>query len=126
VGYSVTRNTPVLTPQVTPHKEDGADEAFDQFWQQYPNKVAKANALKAWKKIKPDDALLVKILASLTVAKDSDGWKKDEGKFIPHPATWLNGRRWEDEIEEAKAKNDFYVPPGKVYMGGRFVEAPKQ
>ena len=24
-------------------------------------------------------------------------WKKNGGQFIPHPSTWLNNRRWEDE-----------------------------
>ena len=30
----------------------------------------------------------------------SDEWKRDGGRFIPHPATWLNGKRWEDEVSE--------------------------
>jgi len=109
------------------------EESFDQFWQQYPYKVAKANALKAWRKIKPDAALLAKILASLEVAKSSDGWKKDGGRFIPHATTWLNGRRWEDEIGKAEASEEvldprakappswFKLPPGAKWTPGKGV-----
>lgn len=133
VGSPVTHNTPVLTPQVTPHKEEVSDPSFDQFWKQYPNKVAKANALKAWNKIKPDSSLLAKILESLEVAKSSDGWKKDGGKFIPHPATWLNGKRWEDEVGGAAPDEEildprakappswFKLPPGAKWTPGKGV-----
>jgi DNA replication protein DnaC len=73
---------------------------FDQFWSAYPKKKAKQDALKAWKKITPipDQTFLDTILAALKAAKASEEWTKDGGKFIPYPATWLNGRRWEDEI----------------------------
>lgn len=73
---------------------ESADDSFATFWLQYPKKVAKPQALKAWRKQKPD---LATCLAALSAAKASDDWQKDKGRFIPHPATWLNGRRWEDE-----------------------------
>lgn len=114
-------------------KETDSDFNFDQFWKQYPNKVAKANALKAWKKIKPDSSLLAKILESLEVAKSSDGWKKDGGRFIPHPTTWLNGKRWEDEVGGAAPDEEildprakappswFKLPPGAKWTPGKGV-----
>lgn len=71
--------------------------AFSTFWKAYPRKAAKAAATKAWAKIKLDDALYNKIMNGLCAAKQSSGWLKDNGQFIPYPATWLNGRRWEDE-----------------------------
>jgi len=74
--------------------------SFDTFWEVYPRKVAKANARKAWDKLKPDDELLDKILIALEKQKKSKAWTRDGGQYIPHPATWLNGHRWEDEIEE--------------------------
>lgn len=73
-------------------------DGFEAFWQAYPRKVAKAAALKAFAKLEPDPALLSQMLAALEVQKNSASWKKDGGQFIPHAATWLNGRRWEDEI----------------------------
>lgn len=93
---------------------DPSVETFDKFWQAYPNRKAKANALKAWNKIKPDSSLLAKILESLEVAKSSDGWKKDGGKFIPHPATWLNGKRWEDEVGGGAPDEEILDPRAKA------------
>ena len=69
-------------------------DRFDIFWKQYPRKVAKPNALKAWNKIKPDDDVLKKMLAAI----NSQGLSSREIQFVPHPASWLNAKRWEDEI----------------------------
>ena len=79
---------------------------FDEFWSAYPRKVAKPEALKAWIKIKPDAETLAAIMAGLAAAKQSRDWTKDDGQFIPHPATWLNQRRWEDQLETAAAGDD--------------------
>ena len=76
---------------------------FDLFWIAYPNKKGKGQALKAWSKISPDKKLLQSMLSALDAQKQSDSWVKDEGRFIPHPATWLNGMRWEDEVGGASA-----------------------
>jgi hypothetical protein len=73
------------------------DSNFAEFWSAYPRKESKADALKAFLKLKPDADLFALILAGLQRAKDADQWIKDDGKFIPHASTWLNKRRWEDE-----------------------------
>lgn len=70
---------------------------FDSFWSAYPRKVAKAEAEKSFAKLNPDEHLLGTILAAVQRAKTRDQWQKDGGQFIPHPATWLNRRGWEDE-----------------------------
>lgn len=72
--------------------------AFESFWSAYPNRVAKSNALKAWTKIQPDETLANRITDDVRRRATSDAWTKDQGQFIPHPATYLNQRRWEDEI----------------------------
>ena len=69
-------------------------DRFDIFWKQYPRKVAKPNALKSWLKIKPDDVVLKKMLDAI----NHQGLAGREMQFVPHPATWLNANRWEDEI----------------------------
>lgn len=76
------------------------DEDFNRFWQLYPKKADKQKALKAWKKLKPDRELQSVMLAVLGCQKQSVQWLKDNGQFIPYPATWLNGRRWEDMQEQ--------------------------
>jgi hypothetical protein len=71
-----------------------------RFWEAYPRKVGKQDALRAWNKLAPDDALLAVMLAALERQKSWDEWTRDKGRYIPHPATWLNGRRWEDQQPE--------------------------
>lgn len=71
--------------------------AFDRFWEAYPRRQGKEAARKAWEKLRPNEALLEDMLAALERQRASNQWCKDGGRFIPLPATWLNGRRWEDE-----------------------------
>ena len=86
-------NTKTKT-RVRPREED---PRFTQFWAAYPRHTAKAEALKAFKKIDPDDELLLKMLSAIQQQRNSSQWTRDNGQYIPHPATWLNQRRWEDE-----------------------------
>lgn len=92
------------------------EKQFDKFWQAYPKKVSKKQAQKSWKKINPSLELFEKILKALEMVKQTEQWKKDNGKYVPYPATWLNQERWTDEInmmqdtikEEQKTKPVYY------------------
>lgn len=80
---------------------------FDEFWKQYPRHEAKKKARDSFGRISPDQELFDQMMAGLATWKESDQWRKDGGKFIPHPTTWLNGRRWEDEgIQPGYASDD--------------------
>ena len=74
---------------------------FERFWEAYPKKRSKGQALKAWMKIKPDERLLATMIAKIEQAKTTAQWRKDGGEYIPHPATWLNAAGWEDEMDLA-------------------------
>lgn len=76
---------------------------FAAFWEVYPRKVAKKAALKAWQaaKDKPD---LEKILQAISMQCKSESWRKDGGAFIPHPSTWINQGRWDDQPAIIKPK----------------------
>lgn len=76
------------------HKVVGS---FLQFWSEYPKRTGKQEALRIWKKLNPDEALVSRILQSVREQKTCEQWTKDSGQFIPHPKTWLNQARWEDE-----------------------------
>jgi hypothetical protein len=60
--------------------------------------------MKAWAKHQPD---IVNVLKALVIQKGSDQWKKDDGRFIPLPTTWLNGARWEDEVVGKKVNSTY-------------------
>ena len=73
---------------------------FADFWIIYPRKAAKASAEKAWIKLSPDQTLFDRICDALSAQRESEQWRGDGGRFIPHPATWLNQKRWEDSGQE--------------------------
>jgi len=84
-------------------------ERFNQFWYEYPKKKAKLAAMRVWAKLKPDDELFEAIMLGLRRARASIEWKREGGRFIPHPATFLNQGRWEDEYlpsEQRPSKRD--------------------
>lgn len=72
------------------------EDRFNRFWQAFPRKVAKPVAIRVWMKLKPDDVMTDLLIAAIDRARATEQWCRDDGQFIPHPATWLNQRRWED------------------------------
>jgi len=74
-------------------------DRFSRFYAAYPKKRAKQDAIKAWRKISPENGLFETIMAAVAKQKRSDDWTRENGRFIPNPASWLNGRRWEDEVD---------------------------
>ena len=80
----------------SPSKREDAMKSFPKFWDAYPKKKNKGDAEKAWKSVKPTDELLTQILEAVEVAKRGDDWRKESGKYIPYPASWLRAKGWED------------------------------
>lgn len=87
---------------------------FKEFWRHYPRKVGKGAAEKAWDKIKPGKALLSLILSALDQQKKCEQWQRENGRYIPNPSTWLNQKRWEDDI----GMNDTPDPDGSSAESG--------
>jgi len=78
------------------------DQNFEKFWIIYPRKVGKKKAFEAWIKINPSSELVEKMIKTISWQRDCQEWNKEEGKFIPHPTTWLNAGRWDDENPKDK------------------------
>ncbi len=93
----LTPDSLLLTPDSLLLDTNGM--GFDLFWKAYPKKIGIGAARKAWGKIKPSETLLGKILKKIEIEKNTEQWIKDHGQYIPHPTTWLNQERWEDEVE---------------------------
>lgn len=69
---------------------------FEGFWKRYPRRVGKPQAERAFMKLCRDEA------TAFAMAHGLDAWiahwaERGEMQFVPHPATWLNRRQWEDE-----------------------------
>lgn len=81
------------------------------FWPAYPKKADKQAAYRAWRKLRVTPELLTAILAGLELWKRHHLWTKDGGQFRHNPATWLNGRLWEDEEVCGGASRAASAPP---------------
>jgi hypothetical protein len=72
-------------------------EGFEEFWAAFPRKDKRKDALAAWKRLSPSPDVRAKILADVARRRQSQDWLKEGGQFIPNPAAYLNGERWEDQ-----------------------------
>ena len=86
-------------PNRNPSTAPDTDRRFEKFWSVYPRHEGKQDARKAFDKLKVDDALLETMVNAILKQKQSEQWS--EPRYIPHPSTWLNGHRWEDEPTRA-------------------------
>jgi hypothetical protein len=95
--------TPVSEVKLSEEKrsKDTIEQEFDRFWIIYPRKKSKIDAFKAWNDIKPKptEEFTSMVIAKLLILKRSDEWSKEEGQFIPYPASWLRAGGWDDEVE---------------------------
>ena len=97
-GYPPSQNLatePEVKTRIEPVVQK--DPLFVEFWKAYPRKTNKEFAEKVFAKLKVDEAMLTKMIQAIYVQNKSV-WKDKEQQYIPHPSTWLNGKRWEDEI----------------------------
>jgi Helix-turn-helix domain len=93
----------------------GADrDRFEAFWKIYPKRVGKDAAWKAWQKRKLNAELVAQILAALAWQRQQDNWLVDGGRFIPHPATWINAGRWQDEPNTTPRLNAKTIAIGRA------------
>lgn len=73
------------------------EQGFIKFWTLWPKRVAKADAMKAWTAVDPKE--YPAIFEAVPCHFEQPNWKKDGMAYAPYPATWLRGKRWEDEVK---------------------------
>jgi hypothetical protein len=83
-------------------------DRFDEFYNLYPRHEARKKALEAWRRLKPSPEMCDRIIADLKHRAQTT-WQGKDQQFIPLPASYLNGRRWEDET--APATTNGVLPP---------------
>jgi hypothetical protein len=93
--------------------------AFEQFYQAYPRHVGKADALKVWLKLAPSAELIGEIMSGVHWYAESV--KDTDPKYVKHPSSWLNARRWEDE-PSTHAGSNAHARPKVKDLGGGMVE----
>lgn len=109
-----SESNPNPNPNPIQRAREADDVAFEAFWMSYPRKVGKQAAKKAFDKVNVPVKTLVDAVER---QKCSAQWRKENGRYIPNPATWLNQGRWEDEVN---------VSTGNVFadlaLGGDLLE----
>ena len=87
-------------PEYRTNARETREAEFERFWDAYPRHEGKQKARAAFEKV---DVPLQTLLDAIEAQKRSAQWSKDNGQYIPHAATWLNGKRWEDQVECKKS-----------------------
>lgn len=103
----------IASPEAAPQPKEEAKEAkpadepkggrytkeFESWWSLYPSgrRVGKGAAFRSFKAAKKKTSV-ENLHRAIEAQKKSEAWTKDGGRFIPHPSTWLNQERWEDDV----------------------------
>jgi hypothetical protein len=85
----------LLPPQSKPATKA---QQFDEFWTVYPRKVGKKAAKAAYLRATKDTGH--RTIVAAVLHQIEHGWK--DPRYIPHPTTWLNQGRWDDEAETTR------------------------
>lgn len=92
----IQSNTESYSESNTESNSEAKEAAFERFWNVYPKKVGKQAAKKAFAKVREDVQTLVEAVER---HKLSSQWCAEDGRYIPHAATWLNQERWTDVMD---------------------------
>lgn len=124
-----------LFPQGTPPRQrrrgraastpETSDGGFEVFWSSYPRRQARANAERAWRKLAPDASTASAIVAAVERSKRTEQWQKADGQYVPLAATFLNGRRWEDELPTSSSTPSGPRSERGGYGGREFYECDR-
>ena len=89
-----------------------AREAFSEFWEKYPKKAGRAEALEAYLR---EEAYLQQktLLAALAEQCKNENWRKERGRFVPRAANWLADHRWEETPLPPAADEGGTGPPSR-------------
>jgi len=92
------------TDKETDTEKDGLKytDGFARFWKSYPRPDKKAESFKVWKRDKLESRT-EEIISKLEAFKTCKDWKKENGRFIPHGSTWLNQKRYDDDLQRISA-----------------------
>jgi|TARA_R110002020_G_scaffold15864_2_gene56535 hypothetical protein len=104
-GVSVTHQDNNNVTKLNNNTTWGVNETptFDDFWNTYPRKIAKGHARLAFERaLKKTDAVTILTAAS----KFAENVEHKEKQYIPHPTTWLNGERWDDEVDDVSGRSN--------------------
>lgn len=92
--------TPIRPVPAAPDRPGKPDPSFDAFWEAWPKKEGKQAAIAAWRKLRLTPDAVQDVLDAIPRQQAAKDWPRENWRYCPNPATWLNQRRWEDEVPE--------------------------
>jgi phage replication O-like protein O len=98
---SLSKKIPTINNTINNTLSEIQTDPFGLFYLSYPKKEARQKALMSWKKLNPSGELFEIIMQAVEKQASRKKYLKTSGQFCPEwpmPATWLNQKRWEDEI----------------------------
>lgn len=99
-------------------EQPSAMELFEQFWKVYPYKVARIAAEQAWARLNPTPELAAEIIAGVNKHREkNESWRRDKGRYIPKPETFIADQRWRDELPEELPQSDKPITKPKPKPG---------
>lgn len=121
-----------------PRRFDWPEDGFERFWQPYPRKTDRKKAKVAFDRLRRADRVALEIVIAGVHRMVASGLIGDEARFAPHPTTFLNNDRWEDEWPAKAARAQRSAPAGRTadfwasdaadahheLNGGRYDERP--
>mgnify|MGYP003630263162 FL=1 len=102
------------TINTTPNITVNSIGDFDAFWKFYPRKASKDAARKAWNKLNPDQNIMKMIGDNVRERVEKGEWRKDNQSFILHASTYLNQKRWEDEVVDQQTQTQTRTNPDSM------------
>jgi len=113
------KTAPIYTENTTENKDkEKAEDLFLLFWAAYPRKEDKKNSERKFASLSDKE----KLEAYEGIKRFASYWKSSgtDIRYIPHPSTFINGRRWEDEIpENVRPRSNERPVPKNVLVGER-------
>lgn len=89
--------------------------AFLIFWEAYPRKEHKAEALRIWARHRLDDQFPIILKDLKARMARCEQWCRDDGRFIPLPTKYLQGHLWHDKWAPPPRRSEYprMRPPPK-------------
>lgn len=84
-------------------------DGFDRFWKEYPNKVKKSVAFQKWQTMNLEK--IADVIVEDVKQRAKTEWTGEGEAYVPHPTTYLNQRRWEDETRPKERRQSYGIAP---------------
>jgi hypothetical protein len=100
-GEHTHQSVQVVAPKMPPQEVDwealSLDDQFEKIYAAYPKKERFWDGLRAFKRlVKQGECSARQLIKAIFRQRNTDGWHREDGRFVPQFHNWLLGKRWMD------------------------------